>query len=123
MKRKVYIIFILIFIPFIFANAFEVKNSVISSGSNPAIKATIGQPIVGKILQTKAGFWYLMNILEPYFDECDVNQDGKVDIKDMQKISAHFGFDISDDISQYDLNGDGNIDGADINKVVEKWGR
>jgi hypothetical protein len=41
----------------------------------------------------------------------------------MQKISAHFGFDISDDISQYDLNGDGNIDGADINKVVEKWGR
>lgn len=123
MKHKIYIILALIFIPFTFANGFEIKNSVISSGANPAIKATVGQPIVGKIPKTKAGFWYLINILEPYFDQCDFNRDGKIDIKDMQKISAHFGFDLTDDISQYDVNGDNNIDGADINKVVEKWGR
>lgn len=87
------------------------------------IKGTLGQPIIANIPTQKAGFWYIVQLYKAAgFQGFDFNHDGNVDILDIQMISAHFGFDITNDLEKYDVNDDGNINNVDVKQVISLWG-
>lgn len=50
--------------------------------------------------------------------EIDFNNDGKIDMFDIQMIISRIG----KDISNYDLNNSGSVDMEDVKMVIEEWG-
>ena len=87
--------------------------------------------IIGLIL-IGAGFaieqYYKANIADKNGDgvkdwkDCDVNNDGKIDMKDIATIAAHNGQPSTPDTDRYDINGDGFIDEMDVYLASQFFG-
>jgi hypothetical protein len=121
---------IILLIPLIsWGQNYQVHSSTFGNGAEIAenteykIKSTLGQPVIADIPTQKAGFWYMAKLYkEKGFTGFDFNRDGKIDVLDVQILSAHFGFDITDDLEKYDVNDDGNIDNIDVKEIIGNWG-
>lgn len=145
MKRFLCIILIIVVIPIISYSkqdtriqTYNIPSSVIGEGgdtignSSIQIKCTIGQPVIGTISNIESindiGFWYIERILitlepPPGFTDFDFNNDGIVDIKDIQEICAHYEMSAVGNIAIYDYNNNDIIDIDDIKEAINHWGQ
>jgi hypothetical protein len=97
-----------------------VNGGGIVENENYKIKGSFGQSMLGEIsnesMIVNSGFWQAAQRLAG-FNIADFNKDGKIDVIDLQLISAHYEFEVTCELRKYDVNNDGDIDISDVREV------
>jgi len=69
--------------------------------------------------------WVIVQVLNVTLKQCDINGDGKIDMKDIRAVAKLFGVNYPDPRydPKCDINKDGKIDMKDIREVAKRFGQ